>query len=101
MPTRPRSPPTRIRSRRWPPGSGIVPGSEEVLAVSHSHVADRIRNREALITVIGQGYVGLPLAVEFARRGFAVVGLDTDPARVAALNLGRPHGPDVNAEELK
>ena len=69
--------------------------------MNDSPVADRIRNREARITVIGQGYVGLPLAVEFARRGFTVVGLDTDPARVAALNLGHPHGPDVEGEELK
>jgi UDP-N-acetyl-D-glucosamine dehydrogenase len=65
------------------------------------HLAACIRNRAALITVIGQGYVGLPLALEFARCGFTVAGLDTDPDRVAALNLGQPHTPDVAADDLQ
>lgn len=40
------------------------------------------------VLVIGQGYVGLPLACELARVGFCVVGLDTNPERVQALNAG-------------
>jgi len=39
--------------------------------MSESRLADRIRNGSARVTVIGQGYVGLPLAVEFARAGFS------------------------------
>jgi UDP-N-acetyl-D-glucosamine dehydrogenase len=68
--------------------------------VTHTLLAESIRTHKALITVIGQGYVGLPLAVEFARSGFAVTGLDTDPERVTALRLGQPHSPDVEPEDL-
>src|SRR5436190_1672504 len=52
--------------------------------MSESRLADRIRNGSARVTVIGQGYVGLPLAVEFARAGFNTTGLDTDLDRVTA-----------------
>src|SRR5438874_7687614 len=55
----------------------------------------------ARITIIGQGYVGLPLAVEFAKAGFSVTGLDSDPDRVAALATGRSHVPDVRSEEVQ
>lgn len=60
----------------------------------------RLRARTARVTVVGQGYVGLPLALEFARAGFTVRGLDTDLDRVGALNVGRPHTPDVDSEAL-
>src|SRR2546425_5351999 len=61
----------------------------------------RIETHAARVTVIGQGYVGLPLAVEFAKVGFAVTGLDTDVNRVAALASGRSHVPDVPSDELQ
>ena len=63
-------------------------------------LAERIRNHEARLAIIGQGYVGLPLAVEFARSGFSVTGIDTDLDRVAALNLGRSYTPDLDSEDL-
>ena len=44
--------------------------------------------KSSSVLVIGQGYVGLPLACELARVGFSVVGLDTNPERVQALNAG-------------
>src|SRR5438094_1827279 len=70
--------------------------------VDHAtRLSRRIADHAARITVIGQGYVGLPLAVEFARAGFAVTGLDTDPDRVAALNLGQSHSPDVARQDLE
>src|SRR5208337_665272 len=43
------------------------------------------------IAVIGLGYVGLPLSLQFARSGVEVLGLDIDPAKVAALNEGRSY----------
>ncbi len=55
----------------------------------------RIAEKRARIGVIGLGYVGLPLAVEFARAGFHVVGYDVDDAKVAALNAGTSYIPDV------
>ncbi|HXG48009.1 MAG TPA: NAD(P)-binding domain-containing protein, partial [Methylomirabilota bacterium] len=43
------------------------------------------------IAVIGLGYVGLPLALQFARSGVTVVGLDIDPVKVKAINQGRSY----------
>ena len=43
------------------------------------------------ISVVGLGYVGLPLSLQFARSGLLVLGLDTDPAKVAALNAGESY----------
>src|SRR5438309_8066478 len=61
----------------------------------------QIATHSARISIIRQGYVGLPLAVEFARAGFHVTGLDTDPDRVAALGSGRSHVPDVPSAQLQ
>jgi UDP-N-acetyl-D-glucosamine dehydrogenase len=60
----------------------------------------RISGRQAQIGVIGLGYVGLPLAVEFARAGFAVTGIDTDRERVAGIGAGRSHVEDVPGEAV-
>lgn len=56
---------------------------------------DKIQDRTASIVVIGLGYVGLPLAVEFATAGFTVIGYDTDEQRVWAVNGGVSHIQDV------
>jgi UDP-N-acetyl-D-glucosamine dehydrogenase len=68
--------------------------------VSQTSLSRRIRDHSARLAIIGQGYVGLPLAVEFARAGFSVVGVDTDLERVTALNLGRSCTPDLKDDEL-
>ncbi|QTE29025.1 nucleotide sugar dehydrogenase [Pengzhenrongella sicca] len=52
------------------------------------------------LVVIGQGYVGLPMALEAARAGLAVVGLDTQASLVARLNAGRSHIDDVSDAAL-
>ena len=58
-------------------------------------LAEKIRTRSARVGVIGLGYVGCPLAVEFARAGFAVTGIDVQEAKVAGINCGRSHIQDV------
>lgn len=58
---------------------------------------DRIEQRRAVVGVVGLGYAGLPLAVEFARAGFDVIGFDIDPVRVASLNAGISQVPDVDS----
>jgi UDP-N-acetyl-D-glucosamine dehydrogenase len=58
-------------------------------------LAARIENRSAQLAVIGLGYVGLPLAVEFARAGFRVVGYDRDAAKIGAIAEGRSYVRDV------
>lgn len=52
------------------------------------------------IVVVGQGYVGLPLAVAVAEKGRRVIGLDIDQERVAALIRGRSHIADISSERL-
>ena len=69
--------------------------------MSHSQLAERIRNRTVHLAIIGQGYVGLPLAVEFARAGFSVIGIDTDLDRVGALQAGHSYTPDLASEDLR
>jgi UDP-N-acetyl-D-mannosaminuronate dehydrogenase len=46
---------------------------------------DDINKKTATVGVIGLGYVGLPLAVEFAKAGFSVVGIDVDPQKIKAI----------------
>ena len=59
-----------------------------------------INTRQAKIAVVGLGYVGLPLAVAFARTGFRTIGIDTDPHKVAAINAGESFIKDVASEEV-
>jgi UDP-N-acetyl-D-glucosamine dehydrogenase len=53
------------------------------------------------LAVVGLGYAGLPLAVEAARNGMRVAGLDRDPARIRALAAGRSYVDDIPDEELR
>ena len=61
---------------------------------------DKIQARTARVVVVGVGYVGLPLAVEFAQAGFPVTGMDIDGRKVAMLNAGRSYIPDMPSETL-
>jgi UDP-N-acetyl-D-glucosamine dehydrogenase len=60
----------------------------------------RIRDHRAVVAVIGLGYVGLPLAVAFAEKGFPVVGIDVDARKVDALNRGESYVQDVPSARL-
>ena len=64
------------------------------------HLLDKIQARTARVVVVGVGYVGLPLAVEFAQAGFPVTGMDIDGRKVAMLNAGRSYIPDMPSETL-
>jgi UDP-N-acetyl-D-glucosamine dehydrogenase len=63
-------------------------------------LARKIESREACICVIGLGYVGLPLATQFARLGFPVTGLDVDEERVDAVARGESHIQDVSSADV-
>jgi UDP-N-acetyl-D-glucosamine dehydrogenase len=67
----------------------------------NAYLDKRIREHQARITIIGQGYVGLPLAIEFCKSGFKVFGLDDNRQRVDELNCGCSHTPDVSAKDLQ
>src|SRR5512141_514362 len=60
----------------------------------------KIQDRSAVVALIGLGYVGLPLAVEFGKAGFKVIGIDVDQKKVDALNAGRSYIPDVKNEDV-
>ncbi len=55
----------------------------------------KIRDRSAHLGVIGLGYVGLPLATEFAKAGFRIAGIDVDSSKVESLRRGRSYVQDV------
>ncbi len=61
----------------------------------------KILDRTAAVGILGMGYVGLPLAMEFAKRGFSVIGFEIDKAKVRGLRRGRSHVPDVSSESLR
>src|ERR1044072_3152676 len=73
-------------------------------------LAQRIRSRTARVGIVGLGYVGLPLAVEFARAGFSVTGIDVSKDKVRRVNPGESYigdiptstlGPLVDSEKLR
>ena len=63
-------------------------------------LCDKIRSKTAQVGVVGLGYVGLPLAVEFARAGFHVTGIDVTAGKVDKVNQGISYIQDVPTEEL-
>ena len=64
-----------------------------------AHAGDRPQDRET-IAVVGLGYVGLPLAVDLARAGFSVSGIDTSAERIASVLAGRSYIDDVDSAAL-
>lgn len=64
------------------------------------NLMEKIESREAHLGVVGLGYVGLPLAVEFAKAGFRVTGVDIDESKVARLRAGVSYVKDVLSEDL-
>jgi len=60
----------------------------------------KIRDRSACVGIVGLGYVGLPLAIEFAKAGFKVIGYDLSERVVAQLNEGVSHIQDVPSADI-
>ncbi|MBC7844778.1 MAG: UDP-N-acetyl-D-glucosamine dehydrogenase, partial [Gemmatimonadaceae bacterium] len=60
----------------------------------------RIETQKAVVAVVGLGYVGLPLAMEFADAGFTVIGFDVSERVVALLNGGQSHIQDIAAAQV-
>jgi UDP-N-acetyl-D-glucosamine dehydrogenase len=53
------------------------------------------------VAILGLGYVGLPLSLQFARSGVSVLGLDIDPRKVEALNGGKSYIKHISPDEVK
>ena len=52
------------------------------------------------IAIVGLGYVGLPLGLQFARSGVEIIGLDVDQSKVDALNEGRSYIKHIESSEI-
>ena len=65
-----------------------------------SSLRTKITSRSARTGVVGLGYVGLPLAVEFAWNGFHTTGIDLDQRKIDAIAEGRSYIPDVSTAGL-
>jgi UDP-N-acetyl-D-glucosamine dehydrogenase len=71
----------------------VTPSSAAVLA-------EKIKTRSARVGVVGLGYVGLPLAVEFAKAGFHVTGIDVAEAKTTRVNAGDSYVGDIRSADL-
>ena len=75
-------------------------GTEEARLTVQEELLLRIADRTARVAIIGLGYVGLPLALEFAQAGFRVTGIDVDADKCALVNAGKSYVGDVPAEAV-
>ncbi|MFQ5652338.1 MAG: nucleotide sugar dehydrogenase [bacterium] len=66
-----------------------------------SGLEQKIRDKNAKVGIIGLGYVGLPLAVEFASQGIYTLGIDLDREKIEKINSGENYIADVNSKRLK
>src|SRR6202162_5275846 len=62
---------------------------------------EKIKLRTARVGIIGLGYVGLPLAMEFAKAGFSVTGIDVQESKVAQLGRGESYIQDISSDVLR
>jgi UDP-N-acetyl-D-glucosamine dehydrogenase len=70
-------------------------------ATASAQLRERIVKKTARVGVLGLGYVGLPLAVEFARAGFNVTGIDVQQSKIDALNRGHSYVKDIKDSVLQ
>jgi UDP-N-acetyl-D-glucosamine dehydrogenase len=66
-----------------------------------NEIIDLIKDKRAHVGVIGLGYVGLPLATEFANRGFKATGFEVDEKKVEQINAGHSYIGDVSTRQVK
>ncbi|MGB3097322.1 MAG: nucleotide sugar dehydrogenase [Candidatus Deferrimicrobiaceae bacterium] len=69
--------------------------------VSQGGLLDRLKRKDFTAAVIGLGYVGLPLAVEYAGAGIRVIGIDSDGTKIRAIRSGQSYIDDVPSETVK
>jgi len=60
---------------------------------------EKIKNKEAVVGIIGLGYVGLPLGLEFALKGFKVLGFDVDESKIPLLKAGKTYIKHISSEK--
>ena len=68
---------------------------------TYSDLKRKIKNKKAIITVIGLGYVGLPIALEFCKKGYVVNGLDNNIRRIKKLRKHESYIKDITSNDVK
>ncbi|WP_367606874.1 nucleotide sugar dehydrogenase [Legionella sp. W05-934-2] len=66
-----------------------------------SVLLNKLKNKEAIISIVGLGYVGLPLLLRFANMGYRVLGIDIDDAKNKAINQGKSYIQHIDSEKVK
>ena len=67
----------------------------------YQKLKEKIEKRKAVVGVIGLGYVGLPLAVEFGDQGFKILGFDISKRKTDLINSGRSDIDDIKDEQVR
>ena len=65
------------------------------------NLLNSLRNKEVKIGIIGMGYVGLPLAIAYAEKGFKVLGIDIDKSKVNKINNAKSYINHIPSDKLK
>ncbi len=72
-----------------------------IVGASANQLKQKILDKTAVVAVVGLGYVGLPMAIEKAKIGFKVLGIEQNPSRAEKINRGENYINDVSETELK
>ena len=77
-----------------------MPEAEILSAATAVILEEKIRSKRARVGIVGLGYVGLPLAVEFAKAGFTVTGIDISEEKTRRVNAGDSYVGDIPSSTL-
>src|SRR5690348_7603683 len=102
----------RVDIVRWSRVVKKISGKSSCLTVSYTltslfaplmknELISRITNKQFQVGVIGLGYVGLPLVVEFASKGFTATGFEVDETKATEINAGRSYIGDVPSARVR
>ena len=67
----------------------------------YNSLTKKINSKKAIISIIGLGYVGLPIFLEFLKKGFHVIGIDSDEKKIETLKKGRSYIKHIDTKILK
>ncbi len=79
----------------------MIPDKDTRAKEARAELEERIRERRIVIGIIGLGYVGLPLAVEFARQGIRAIGIEIDEDKVRQIQEGRNYIRDIDDAHVR
>jgi UDP-N-acetyl-D-glucosamine dehydrogenase len=77
-----------------------MPEAQVAIQPTAAILEEKIRSRTARVGIVGLGYVGLPLAVEFANAGFSVTGIDLSEQKTRSVNTGQSYIGDISTPAL-